>query len=108
MSRNEIRRASPLTVGDLHRPQDVQHDAVGDGDREGAVLVGSGEEREPVGVEQRAAVGGHAQVLERRAAEEGLAGGQQPVPGQGGGVEGLLASPQSRVPMRRSSSRAMP
>ena len=55
------------------------------------MLGGGGEEREPGGVEQRAAVGGHAQVLERRAAVEGLAGGQQPVPGQRGGVEGLLA-----------------
>jgi hypothetical protein len=42
-------------------------------------------------VEQRAAVGWHAEVLEGRAAEQRLAGGQQPVPGQGRGVEGLFA-----------------
>ena len=80
-----------LDVGDLHRAQDVQHDAVGDRDRESALLVGRGQEREPLRVEEGAAVGRHAEALERRAAEQRLAGGQQPVPGQGRGVEGLFA-----------------
>ena len=50
-----------------------------------------GQEREAGRVEQGAAVGGHPHVLERGAAVERLAGGQQPMPGQRGGIECLFA-----------------
>ena len=66
----------------------------------GAVLVAGGEEREPGRVEQRAAVGRQPHVLERRAPVQRLGGGEQPVPGQVGGVEGLaalLAGPRRRA-----------
>ena len=77
--------------GLLHRAQRVQHHPVGHGDREGSVRGECGQEREAGRVEQRAAVGGHPHVLEGRSAVERLAGRQQPMPGQRGGIEGFFA-----------------
>lgn len=79
-----------LDVGDLHRPQHVEHDPVRHGHGEGAVLGGGCEKRKAVGVEQRASVGGHSQVLERRSSVERLAGGEQPMPCERRCVERLF------------------
>ncbi len=75
----------------LHGAQDVQHHPVGDGQRECAVFGGVGEAREAGRVEQGAAVGGHPHALEGGAAVEGLAGGQQSMPGQECRIEGFFA-----------------
>ena len=78
-------------LGDLGGAQDLQHDAVGDRDGQGVVVVAGGEEGEPGRVEQRAAVGRQPDVLERRAPVQRLGRGEQPVPGQVGAVEGFGA-----------------
>ena len=62
----------------------------------GAVLPGRAgpaafEEREAVGVEQAAAVGGQAQLLVLDAAVDGAEGGEQPRPGVVPALQHLLA-----------------
>ena len=84
-------RGLALELGHLHRAQHLQHHPVADRDRERAALAAGGEEREPVGVEQRPAVRRQPQVLERRAAVERQRGREQPVPGQVRGVQRLAA-----------------
>lgn len=85
-------------LGVLHRPEHVEHGAVVDQDPQPTgVLVDRGEPRETRRVEQRAAVGRHPQVLERRSLMERAAGGEQPVPGVERGRECLVALHTDRV-----------
>ena len=78
-------------AGELDSAQDLQHHPIGDGDRQQAVFVDGGEERETVRVEQRAAIGLEIHPLERCPSVQRLGGGEEPVPGQVGGVESLTA-----------------
>ena len=77
------------------RVQDGEHVEVGHRDGcagvggPGAVGVTAFQEREPVGIKEAAAVGGHRQFFVVDAAVNGPAGGQQPMPGRGAGLESL-------------------
>ena len=67
----------------------MQHDPVGDLEPQ-AVLVGGVQPREPVGVEERSAVGRHPHLVVVHAAVERLADREQAVPGVERLVEVLL------------------
>jgi len=94
-----LRPAGGLDLQPLQGVEQMQHDAVVDGQRvgrRGAPRRAGGapfEEGEAVGVEEAAAVGRQAQVLVADAAEDGAEGGQQARPGVVAALDDLFGQP---------------
>ena len=93
-------RQPPALAADLHVLDGAQHPQHGPvvhggraGRRSGVVCATAFEPWVAVGVEQAAAVGGQPQVLVRDTGVYGAGQREQPVPGGGAVLQGLLARP---------------